>query len=288
MYDLVSIRVDKQFSCCVSRFKKLNRKSKACPIGTGLALCKAIDELPLHNFLLPRGLKSSYAGQASNKNQLKEILVFMRKMNLLFGALALGLGVIVGTLGVTLLTNPSSPGSFISNLRGQDSVQTVTATQTPSPLNTVEDSPLETKDAPYNTNPDAILNQAEQQVVADYKQNIGIFFGAWKSADIKTFRLKLAKAYTGELLEKHARRAEEFMAQGIGLNVTQITFDQVDVESADANTATIRVDYRYKARDYSLVDGTSFGEEHEQTVQVRVNLLKQNSHWMITGENSIQ
>ncbi len=216
----------------------------------------------------------------------------MRKMNLLFGALALGLGVIVGTLGVTLLTNPSSPGSFISKLRGQDSVQTVT-TQTSPPLNTVQDylsetNDAETNDALYNANPDAILNQAEQQVVADYKQDIGIFFGAWKSADINTFRLKLAKAYTGELLEKHARRAEEFLAQGVGLNVTQITFDQIDVESADTNTATIRVDYRYTARDYSLVDGTSFGEEHEQTVQVRVNLLKQNSRWMITGENSIQ
>lgn len=217
----------------------------------------------------------------------------MRKMNLLFGALALGLGVIVGTLGVSLLTNPSSPGSFISKLRGQDNVQTVTgvvndSTKTPPFLNTVQDDLSETNAALYSANPDSILNQAEQQIVADYKQDIGIFFGAWKSADMNTFRLKLAKAYTGELFEKHARRAEEFLVQGIGLDVTQITFDKVDVESVDANTATLRVDYRYKARDYSLADGASFGEEHEQTVQVRVNLLKQNSRWMITGESSIQ
>jgi predicted lipid-binding transport protein (Tim44 family) len=213
----------------------------------------------------------------------------MRKMNLLFGAMALGLGVIVGTLGVSLLTNPSSPGSFISKLRGQDSVQTVTAgvndsTQTPP----VQDDLSATNAALYNANPDSSLNQADQPIVADYKQDIGIFFGAWKSADMETFRLKLAKAYTGELFEKHARRAEEFLVQGVGLDVSQITFDQVDVESADANTATLRADYRYKARDYSLADGASFGEEHEQTVQVRVNLLKQNSRWMITGENSIQ
>ena len=217
----------------------------------------------------------------------------MRKMKLLFGALALGLGVIVGTLGVSLLTNPSSPGSFISKLRGQNSVQTVTAgvddsTQTPPDLNTVQDDLSATNAALYSANPDSILNQAEQQIVADYKQDIGIFFGAWKSADIDTFRLKLAKAYTGELFEKHARRAEEFLVQGIGLDVTQITFDQVHVESSDANTATLRVDYRYKAKDYSLADGASFGEEHEQTVKVRVNLLKQNSRWIITGENSIQ
>lgn len=217
----------------------------------------------------------------------------MRKMNLLFGALALGLGVIVGTLGVFLLTDPTSQGSFISKLRGQDNIQTVAgvvndSTQPPPILNTIQDDFTGTNAALYNANPDSILNQTEQQIIADYKQDIGIFFGAWKSTDINAFRLKLAKAYSGELLEKHARRAEEFLVQGIGLNVTQITFDQVDVESADLNTATLRVDYRYKARDYNLVDGTSFGEEHEQTVQVRVNLLKQNSRWLITGESSIQ
>ena len=215
----------------------------------------------------------------------------MRKMNLLFGALALSLGVIVGTLGVSLFTNSSSPGSFISKLRGQDNVQTVNgvannSTQTPPSLNTGQDDQANV--ALSTANPDSILNQAEQQIVADYKQDIGTFFGAWKSEDMNTFRLKLAEAYTGELFEKHARRAEEFLVQGIGLDVTQITFDQVVVESADANTATLRVDYRYKARDYSLAERASFGEEHEQTVQVRVNLLKQNSRWMITGENSIQ
>ncbi|MHB8073905.1 hypothetical protein [Desulfosporosinus fructosivorans] len=217
----------------------------------------------------------------------------MRKMNLLFGAIALGLGVIVGTLGVSILANPGSPGSFISKLRGEESIQTVTgavndSTQTLPSLDMVQDHLSETNAALYNANPDTVLDQAEQQIVADYKQDIGIFFGAWKSADINTFRLKLAKAYTGELLEKHARRAEEFLAQGVGLNVTQITFDQIDLESADANTATLRVDYRYKARDYNLADGTSIGEDHEQIVQVRVNLLKQNTRWLITGENSIQ
>lgn len=217
----------------------------------------------------------------------------MRKMNMLIGALALGLGVIVGTLGVSLLANPSSSGSFISKLRGQDDIQTVAgvagdSTQTQPPLNTLEEEISETNPTMNSANPDSISDQEKQQIIADYKQDIGIFFGAWKSADMNAFRLNLAKAYTGELYEKHARRAEEFLAQGIGLDVTQITFDQVDVESAAANTATLRVDYRYKARDYSLAEGTSFGEEHEQTVQVRVNLLKQNSRWLITGESSIQ
>ncbi|MDR3587441.1 MAG: hypothetical protein P4L59_19325 [Desulfosporosinus sp.] len=237
----------------------------------------------------------------------------MRKTNYLFGALALGLGVLVGTLGVSLLTNSSSPASFISKLSGQDKIQTVAGAASsaaqPSPtLNTVPDA-LAGSNVP---NPDSSSNQAgqqnnplslgqngdnkdaaalsllKQQVITDYKQDIGIFFDAWKSVDMDAFRLKLAKAYTGELFEKHARRAEEYLVQGVGLDVSQITFDQVDVESADANTATLRVDYRYTAKDYSLADATPIGEAHEQTVHVRVNLLKQNSRWMITGESAVQ
>ena len=228
----------------------------------------------------------------------------MRKMNYLVGALALGLGVLVGTLSMSLLANSSSPASFISKLRGQDKVQTVSgmandSAQTPPTLNTVPDSlsssnPVGSeKDVlslgQNESNKDtAALSQLKQQVITDYKQDIGIFFGAWKSTDMENFRLKLAKAYTGDLFEKHARRAEEYLVQGIGLDVTQITFDRVDVETANDNTATLRADYHYTARDYNLADAATVGEEHEQTVHVRVNLLKLNSRWMITGESPLQ
>ncbi len=98
----------------------------------------------------------------------------------------------------------------------------------------------------------------------------------------------LDKTVRDALLEKHAKRAEEYLGQGIGLDVSQITFDQVDIESSDENTATLLVNYRYTARDYSLTDTASVGEEHEQIVHVRVNLLKQNSRWLITGESVIK
>lgn len=238
----------------------------------------------------------------------------MRKMNYLIGALALGLGVIVGTLGMSLLTNSSSPTSFISKLRGQDKIQTVSgavsdSTRTPPTLNTPSDALAQNSTSSDSGNSDLESNQAEQpsnalslgenkgsaqssalkqQIITDYKQDIGIFFGAWKSADIDSFRLKLAKAYTGELFEKHAQRAKEYLDQGLGLDVSQITFDRVEVESADANTATLRVDYRYSARDYSLTDAAPIGDEHEQIVHVRVNLIKQNSRWVITGESTVQ
>lgn len=217
----------------------------------------------------------------------------MRKMKFLSVALVLGLGVVVGTLGVSLLANPSLPGSFISKLRGQVDVQTVSgavngSTQTTPPPNTAPDTVSTTSSALSIANPDPAINEANLQIIGDYKQDIGIFFEAWKSADMNAFRLKLAKAYTGDLFEKHAKRAEGFLVQGVGLDVTQITFDQVDVESSDANTATLLVKYHYKAKDYNLTAGASFGEEHEQIVQDRVNLVKQNSRWMITGENTIQ
>ncbi|WP_407306561.1 hypothetical protein [Desulfosporosinus sp. SB140] len=243
----------------------------------------------------------------------------MRKMNYLVGALVLGLGVLVGTLGMSLLPNSSSATSFISKLRGQENVHTVSgpvadSAQAPLTANIMPDRAAEEPSSSdqsnsgsnSNLNPNlsgqqnnalssgqngsnnnAVPNSLKEQIIADYKQDIGIFFEAWKSVDIDTFRLKLAKAYSGELFEKHARRAEEYLVQGIGLDVSQINFDRVDVESADANTATLRVDYRYTAKDYNIAQGEAVGDAHEQNVHVRVNLVKMNSRWMITGESSL-
>lgn len=211
----------------------------------------------------------------------------MRKANYLFGALALGLGIVVGTLGMSLLTNSSSPVSFIAKLRGQDKIQTVTG-EVHNPVQTPSTPATDSSVTDPTSGKLAVeLTPLQQQIITDYKQDIGIFFGAWKSADMATFRIKLSKAYTGDLLEKHARRAEEYLAQGVGLDVSEINFDRVDIESSDENSATLLVNYRYSAKDYSLADAASVGEEHEQIVHVRVNLLKMNSRWMITGESII-
>ncbi|MHB1653269.1 MAG: hypothetical protein ACYCVD_12440 [Desulfitobacteriaceae bacterium] len=129
-----------------------------------------------------------------------------------------------------------------------------------------------------------VLPALAQQVTADYKQDIGIFFDAWKSQDMTAFRSKLAKAYAGELLDRHARRAEQFISKGVGLEVSKIDFDNVTVEKADTNTATLRADYRYTASDYVLTSAESVGESKEQTVHTRVNLVKTNQRWIITGE----
>lgn len=228
----------------------------------------------------------------------------MRKMNYLIGSLALGLGVIVGTLGVSFISNSGSPASFISKLRGQDKVQTVSGrvsdpAQTQPVQDPAADSASNQVAAEKNADADSLeknqtgkntplTSQLKEQIVTDYKQDIGIFFDAWKSTDMEDFRLKLSKAYTGDLFEKHARQAEQYLVQGIGLDVSQITFDRVDVENANDNSATLLVDYHYTARDYNLADASTVGEEHEQTVHARVNLLKLNSRWMISGESTIQ
>lgn len=227
----------------------------------------------------------------------------MRKMNVLLGALAVGVGVIVGTTLVSSITNQSSQGSFISKLRGQNNISTVNAgvngNAQPQPQpqlsadagqnqNQGESVPAEAGSIPSEAgDSEESLDQEKLQIVADYKQNIGIFFGAWKSADTDTFRLRLSKAYVGELLDKHVKRAEAFIVQGVGQEATEIIFDRVEVEYAETNTATLNVQYRYTVRDYSLADRAPFGEEHEQKVKMKVTLLKQNSRWLITGESSV-
>lgn len=212
----------------------------------------------------------------------------MRRNNILLATLAISVGVIIGAL----ITNPGSQGSYIAKLRGQNNISTVSAgvnepPQTPPAQEAGQNEPPEAGVFQDGADQDAALALEELQIIADYKQDIGIFFGAWKSTDIDAFRQKLEKAYVGDLLERHIRQAQEFLVQGVGLEATEISFDQVDVEAADANTATLWVKYRYKARDYSLADGATFGEEHEQVVKIRVNMLKQNSRWLITGETLI-
>jgi hypothetical protein len=130
--------------------------------------------------------------------------------------------------------------------------------------------------------------EVSQKIVSDYKQNIGIFFEAWKSTDMMSFRSKLIKAYTGDLYEKHARQAESFIAQGIGIDVRDIRFDQLTVVSATATSATLTASYHYAAQDYDLGEQVAMGEKTEHQVNVRVNLIKNSNRWLITGETPIQ
>jgi hypothetical protein len=211
----------------------------------------------------------------------------MRKRKWIVALITIILGITVGMLGFSV-ANPTYTVSLISKLLGKTNVQTL-ATDTQYP----ESNGQETREGNWpetetNDKQDIeIPQQLSQQIITDYKQDVGVFFDAWKCTDMLGFRSKLASGYTGEILEKHAKRAETYLSQGIGLDVIKVDFDQVTIEKADKSTATLRADYRYTAADYSHENASSIGEAHEQNVHVRVNLININSRWLITGESSL-
>lgn len=211
----------------------------------------------------------------------------MSKRKWFLAIITLGLGITVGILGFSV-ANPTYTESLITKLLGKTNVQTLaTDTQSldSSGQETSEDNLPKAETSVEQDN--NISQQLSQQIVTDYKQDIGIFFDAWKCSDMLGFRAKLASGYTGEIMEKHAKQAEPYLSQGIGLDVIKIDFDQVTIEKADKSTATIRADYRYTASDYSHENVSPIGEAHEQNVHVRVNLININSRWFITGETSL-
>lgn len=219
----------------------------------------------------------------------------MRKMNWFVAILTLGLGITVAMLGFSV-ANPTSAESLIAKLRGKSNIQTLANASSGSSQGLNESNMpnvgaevyqpivLNSSSDESETN-DEIPPQLAQQIITDYKQDIGIFFDAWKSMEMTVFRAKLATGYTGGILEKHANRAEPYLLQGVGLDVIRIDFDQVTLEKANDSTATLRADYRYTASDYIFENDSPAGEAHEQTVSVRVNLIFVNSRWLITGES---
>lgn len=220
----------------------------------------------------------------------------MRKVNWIIGSIALALGIGVGMLSIALASNPIAPSLLAKmNLHKQASPLDPSVTAgaaanrsatgngsiTTDGNATGADKPLQDGSA------EAVSPLLAQQIVGDYKQDIGFFFDAWKSTDMTTYRSKVIKAYTGDLLERHARQAEEYILQGVGLDVSLINFDNVVVETADAGTATLRADYRYVASDFVLNEGKTVGTPNEHIVHVRVNLIKSGGRWVITGETGI-
>lgn len=133
----------------------------------------------------------------------------------------------------------------------------------------------------------ALSKTDQDKIISDYKQALGILFDAWKVKDMPAFRSSIASAYTGEIMENHILKAEKFLPRGIGLYVSEVSFDDVDIESADKYSATVNAIYRYTVRDYDLDEEYPFGEEFSHFVHVRANLVKIDSRWMITGETVI-
>ncbi|WP_425806312.1 hypothetical protein ACHOLT_05440 [Desulfitobacterium sp. Sab5] len=241
----------------------------------------------------------------------------MRKINWLIGSITLGMGMVIGIVGYAAATTPSTGNPLLTKLGIGKEAQMVSSTVKSDAANT---DPLNSNTTNSNTasqnilnpSPDlngnsslpasasgeesatgnngssSVPNELAQKIIGDYKQDIGYFFGAWKAADMIKFRSSLSKAYVGDLYEKHARQAEGYITQGVGMDVSDLRFDEVKVESATVSSATLVATYRYTAQDYRLGEDTSQGEKTEHLVHIRVNLIQSNARWLISGETPLE
>ena len=233
----------------------------------------------------------------------------MNKMNWFIGSVAMAIGIVVGVVGYALTaTAISGQPQFISF--GGDNTQPVTSTvpnpptnqgpqlnldpnvlnpfdptnPTPS-TNNLGENPLDPNSQVGSEN--TVPQELADEIINNYKQNIANFFEAWKSPDMLTFRSNLGKAYKGDLYERHAKQAESFILQSVGLEVSEIDFKDVKVESANQNSATITAEYSYVAQDYDVVAKAPVGDKSEHSVKVRVNMIKDGTRWLITGESAL-
>lgn len=220
----------------------------------------------------------------------------MRKTYWLLTAFIFCAGVLLGVVGHMYYGTVLQPGadqpSVKENATKVDS-SAIDISKYPLPDPTIKGNDagigsVDLSDPKGGRSEEITLSGTEQEkIVSDYKQALGILFDAWKVKDLPTFRTTLAKAYTGEIMESHIQKAEKFLPKGIGLYVTEVNFDNVNIESADKYSATVNAIYRYTVRDYDLDEKYPFGEEFSHFVHVRANLVKIDSHWMITGETVI-
>ncbi len=209
----------------------------------------------------------------------------MRKIYWLLTPLVFGLGVALGIFCHIFWQSYWQPGT-----NTPDKTNAAKVSQTDTNLYALPDSgdqdTVQTNGLPedHSAAQIAISKPEQDKLLADYKQSIGILFEAWKEKDVSVFREKLAGAYTGEILESHAQRAEKYLAAGVGIHVCDIVFDHIGIESADNYSATINAIYRYTSQDYDLDKKYHYGEKFSHFVHVRANLVKIDSKWMITSE----
>ncbi|MGE4272426.1 MAG: hypothetical protein AB7E31_06085 [Desulfitobacterium sp.] len=244
----------------------------------------------------------------------------MRKMYVLIGSIALGVGLVIGVVGYALATTPADGNPRLAFWENKDSISTSgvdsnsgqsNSLTNPSELGIypVDPNDMATTGGMLSVNPEQenldstevidphdpnipntpntaknVPTELAELIISDYKLNLGSLFDAWKSTDMVSFRARLSEAYMGELFEKHARQAERFIAQGVGIEVSDIRFDSVTIEAATATSATLTAYYHYIAKDYDIGNQIAMGGNTEHQVKVRVNMVKDNDRWLTAGE----
>ncbi|NMA68976.1 MAG: hypothetical protein GX958_06115 [Desulfitobacterium sp.] len=240
----------------------------------------------------------------------------MRRMYVLIGSIAIGVGLLMGVVGFAL-ANTFQEGASPLSFLGKNNVQTTSGTpeeikgdsedkvavpdeeKDMDSLISGEENQHLTKENQHLTQDEEALDitiptpglttktipaELEETIISEYKLNLAALFEAWQSPEMITFREKLSQGYTGELFEKHALLAEPYIAQGTGLHVTDIDFANVEVENATNAAATIKAKYSYYAQDFNLSEQMATGERKRHEVEVRVNMIKGEENWLITGE----
>jgi len=207
----------------------------------------------------------------------------------LITALVFCLGILVGVFGHMYYSTTLKPGINTEDKQNATKVGISVNdnnAQFPLPgLNDEGDTANQSGEGLEANEQDLALTEAEKEkIINDYKQGVSTLFAAWKAKNMDSFRKMLADVYTGEILENHAAKAEKFIPRGVGLQVTGVIFDHIEVESGNKHSATVKAIYRYKVRDYDLDEEYPFGEEIEHFVHVRANLVKMDNRWLITGE----
>jgi len=189
----------------------------------------------------------------------------MRKTYWLLTVLVFCLGVVLGVFGHMYYGTALQPGV---NQPEKENATKVDAPKTDTPVIDISKYPLpdptiigndagigsiDLTDQGGDQKEQITLSKTEQEkIISDYKQALGILFDAWKVKDLPTFRTTIASAYTGEIMESHIKKAEAFLPKGIGIYVKEVTFDDVDIESADKYSATVNAIYRYTVKDYDI------------------------------------
>lgn len=218
----------------------------------------------------------------------------MRKTYWLLTVLVFCLGIVLGVFGHIYWGTALQPG--VNQPAEKENATKVEALKADASKYALPDPTITGNDAGIGSHLEQVKGDKEQitlslteqeKIISDYKQALGILFDAWKAKDMPAFRSSIAGAYTGQIMETHIQKAEKFLPRGIGLYISKVSFDNVDIESADKYSATINAIYRYTVRDYDLDEEYPFGEEFNHFVHVRANLIKIDSRWMITGETVI-
>ncbi len=131
-------------------------------------------------------------------------------------------------------------------------------------------------------------NDSEQQVTADFKNDMTFMVKAWKNAnDTEAFRKILSLGFAGELLDQKVTEAEEFIVAAQGVDIIPLNFGQVKVTKIEGNKALLEAEVSYSGYTYNLSTGVRGEKFDEVRLHNEYTLELTGNQWYITGERPL-